>query len=245
MMIEEMVYGSRGNEAYLTLGFKKATLEEFSKLEQRAAIYMVCGKNNEVLYVGETTCLRKRLGGHLSPKSEESERISHVLYAYVKMDRYERHIIEGLLVNKYKPQLNADDDKNSINRLGVSKETELDILHYVRNTKLTDAIIAKAFNISTLFVSNMRRNGTGSYIDLPKHFVPAKEITAQFVADNPITRDRLTKNKFVQIREMILQGNDKLQDIAIKFAVSYPTILSVKNLKHRKHQKWEEERLSQ
>ena len=119
MRIEELVYGTKGNETYLTIVFRKIGIEDISKLEARAAVYMFYDKQGKIMYVGETTTLKKRVHYHASRNRKTGNQqlsrdtIDYIEYAYIQADKYERAVMEGLLVGKYKPALNCDDKKQS------------------------------------------------------------------------------------------------------------------------------------
>ncbi|WP_353856766.1 GIY-YIG nuclease family protein [Bacillus sp. Bos-x628] len=115
-MIENLVYGNEKDSTHITLHFKRVYVDEVKTLDNRSAVYLMYSKDNELMYVGETSTLKTRLYVHLAKSSGTKiarNTIEYIEYCYLNMDKYERHIIESLLVMKYRPALNAEDVANT------------------------------------------------------------------------------------------------------------------------------------
>jgi predicted GIY-YIG superfamily endonuclease len=245
MRIEELVYGTKGNETYLTLVLRKCDIAEVSKLEKRVAVYMVYSKQGEVLYIGETTTLKMRIGEHLKKtgtKGLSPENVGYVEYAYVKADRYERAVIEGLLVNKYKPALNCDDAKTRNSMTHISEETLNDIVFYLNNSEYPNSVIAKALGISPYKVENVKERGTNNSLQLPKGYVPSVIITDE-LAKELKQPNIVTKELFFDIREELEAGNVTPQELSAKHRMSISTVYNIQKLAVGKYKKWEQERI--
>jgi predicted GIY-YIG superfamily endonuclease len=247
MRIEELVYGTRGNETYLTLVLRKCELEDVKNLEARRAVYMMYNKQGEVMYVGETASLRRRVYEHLTPNTGKKEitreTVSYIEYAYIQVDRYERAIMEGLLVNKYQPILNCDDSKSRERSNAIPQDLFNDILFYTTKTNLSNKVIAKALGTYDVCVANVRANGLSTRTSLPNDFVPSVVITDE-MAEQLGKRDVLNKEDFIAIRDMLESGQYTRAEIAAKFGGSTATISNINNLKLKKYKEWEKERLT-
>jgi len=247
LKVEELVYGYKGNETYLTLYLTKATLDELKTIKNRGGIYMIYDKQGDLMYVGESTRLQARIRDNLSPnhgkKEINKETFGHVLYQYVGVDRYERHVIEGLLVTKYRPPLNCGDDAMHEARAFVDEKTSNDVLYYVRNTSIKDTVIAKAFKVKRETVYAMRIGASHSHVVLPKDYTPSIKITKEFIENNKHVRKPITQNMFNEARELLAEGLVKQNVIATKLGISAFSVNRIKGLKAPHFVKWEEQRL--
>lgn len=245
MKAEELVYGFKGNETYLTLYFSRVDLEEFNKLQPRAGVYMIYSKENELMYIGETTSLYRRIAYHLTPnhgkKEINKDTVGHVMYAYLNEDRYERGVIEGLLVQKYRPALNCDDEMKTDAMLKVDKSIAYDTLYYLKNTNIRDFVIAKALGVESPFVHNVRVGGNLNHLELPEGYKPKVIITPEFIENTTVTRNHLSQTTFNQIRELLEEGK-KAVEVARQLGIHSSTISNVKTLRSRKYRKMEEVR---
>jgi len=248
MNVEELVYGYKGNETYLTLILKKIEAESFDKLQNRAGVYMVYSKNDELMYVGETTGIRRRALEHLSFKYGKKElnkdTVGHILYTYLdKEDRYERGVIEGLLVHKYHPALNCNDEMKGEALTKVEKAVQYDALYYARNTEIRSFIIARALNVNNAYICNIRSKGMLSHVELPSGYTPKVIISQDFIDNNSvISRTSISQTTFNQVRESLEEGSMSQVDISRKFGISASSVNVISNLSRIKYKKWEEQR---
>lgn len=248
MKVEELVYGFKGNETYLTLYLKKVEQVNFSQLENRAGVYMIYSNKNELMYIGETTSLKRRIITHLGADYGKEEinkdTVSHILYAYLDEDRYERGVIEGLLVHKYRPALNCNDAMVGESRSKVDPVVAQEVIYYAKNTEIADHIIAKALNVDNGFVNNIRNKGYLNHVILPKGYTPKTVITQEFIDENSaVKQNSISRTTFFEIRELIERGSMKQIEIARKFSVEKSTVTRIKNLHYPKYRKWEEQRI--
>lgn len=246
MKVEELVYGFKGNETYLTLYFSRMDLEDFNKLQPRAGVYMIYSKENELMYIGETTSLIRRVRNHLTPnwgkKELNKDTVGHIEYAYINEDRYERGIIEGLLVQKYRPALNCNDEMCGDSLTKIPKEVQQDAVYYARNTDIRPYIIARALNVDNAIIANLRNLGTFNHLELPEGYTPKVVITQEFIDNAVVTFKHVSQTAFNQIREMLEEGSMKHVEIARKFAITPTTVSNIHHLKTTKFKKMEEAR---
>ncbi|PDY93210.1 hypothetical protein CON09_08255 [Bacillus anthracis] len=247
MIVEELVYGYKGNETYLTLYFNKVEMAKFNTLQNRSAVYMIYSKENELMYIGETTKLCRRMVLHLNDgrggkKAINRDTVGYIQYAYLTEDRYERGIIEGLLVQKYKPLLNCDDSMKAGAISKVEKSVIHDALFYIRNTDIPLPILARILGVSQPFLKSIRYGGTFNNEVLPKGFKPSILITDQDIEDNSYSRKWVDQNLFNQIRKLLEEGSLNQSQIAHKYGISDETVRRIKNLVYKKHKQWEAER---
>jgi len=245
MKVEELVYGFKGNETYLTLFLSKVEVEGFDRLQNRAGVYMVYDKNDVLMYVGETTGVKRRVKEHLSFKFGKKElnkdTIGYVLYTYLDEDRYERGVIEGLLVHKYHPTLNCNDEMKGESLTKVEKAVQYDALYYARNTEIKSFVIAKALNVDYDYIKCIRVRGTLSHVELPSGYSPKVVITQKFIDDNSqITRTRISQTTFNQVRELLEEGSMRQVEISRKYNISSSAVNFIKNLSTPKFKKMEE-----
>ncbi|WP_324658943.1 GIY-YIG nuclease family protein [Bacillus cereus] len=249
VQVEELVYGYKGNETFLTLYLSKITLDEIKKVENRGGVYMIYDLNGELMYVGESKRLYGRIKDHFSmtkggKKEINKETIGHVLYSYVGVDRYERAVIEGLLVNKYKPALNCNDEMMSKAHAFVDEAIVKDIIYYTRNTPIRDYIVAKAMQVDVETVTNIKRGQSYSHVQIEKDYTPVVKISKEFVEKEKHFSNKpvVTKEMFNTAKELLEEGLYKQSAIAKKLGVSGNTLTRIKNLDYPKYQKWEAER---
>lgn len=247
MHVEELVYGFKGNETYLTLYLNEVEMSKISTLQTRAGVYMVYNKENELMYIGESKNIKNRVKKHLEPASGKKElskaTVGHVRYAYLQMDRYERGVIEGMLVQKYRPALNCDDAMVHASHTDVDTTLIYDVMFYLKNTNVPKAVIAKAFNVNYEFVNSMDSKGYHCHLTVPANYTPSFSITQEFIEANTMSKGRrLSQTIFNNIRELLEEGTMTQGEIARKFNFSHITVNHIKNLKFLKYKKWEEQR---
>lgn len=246
MRIEELVYGSKGNETYLTLVLRKCDVADTYKLETRRGIYLIYGHDNEVLYIGESTSVKRRIKEHLTPNKGYVElnrkTVAYVEYAYVSADKYERAIMEGLLVNKYKPALNCDDDATKSSMTRMPQQLLNDILFYIKNTNYTDRVISNCLGSYFEQVRGVRNSGVPARTTLPTGFVPSVIITEE-MAEEAMKPTEITKELFFEIKGELAAGKETQAELAMKHKVSSLIVSEMKNLKQKRYKAWEKERL--
>jgi excinuclease UvrABC nuclease subunit len=96
---------------------EKVTFTEYAKdktgeLPLGSGVYILINRKGKVLYVGESKALRKRLRNHLCGDGRSKafyRQIEFIFIAELNAGKYERQIIEGLLVTKFNPPYNCGD----------------------------------------------------------------------------------------------------------------------------------------
>ncbi|HDR3499676.1 TPA: GIY-YIG nuclease family protein [Bacillus toyonensis] len=245
MQVEELVYGDKGNETYLTLFLNRIEVEDFDKLQNRAGVYIIYNTENEPIYIGETSSVGRRVKEHLIPSNKkriEKDTIGYVSFNYLdNADRYERSVIEGLLVQKYRPALNCDD--MMLHDGMTERDTSLirDVIFYIRNTTLSNRVISMALDVNTSFVKNIRTKGTHNAVKLPSGYQPSVTITQDMI-EKALVVKRINQTEFNEIREMFEAGQTNQCEIARKYRVSANTIRLIKILASPRYKKWEEQR---
>jgi len=248
MNIEQVVYGTKGNETYLTLVMKKVAVNDRGQLENRPAIYKIYGTDGELLYVGESTSLRRRITKHFSNYRLTGKRfgekdVSEIEYAYVDLDRYSRVIVEGILVAQYKPFYNCDDIKMTETLIGYPMDELKDILFYIRNTDYSNTAIAKGLGVKRGNVKNIRDNNVGNSVKLPAEFVPSVIISEEFANEfNSKRYTKLPKESFFEVRNLLDKGMSQ-RIISKKTGVSLRTVQRMKQLQYPSYIEWEQERI--
>ena len=250
MNIEQVVYGTKGNEMYLTLVMKKVeTADYYSTLEMKPAIYKLYDKEDNLVYIGETKILRKRITSHFSKQKNRKVRftkedIAYIEYAYVDLDRYSRSIVEGILVDKYKPVFNCEDENMLFSRTSYSMEFLMDIQFYLRNTNIRTPILASAFGIESHAINYIKNSGTGNELEIPADYVPNVLITEEFIKNHTQTSKHITKEEFFKIREK-LENNTPKTKLAKEFKCDISTVARIAKLTTQKFKKWEQERVKE
>jgi len=250
MNIEQVVYGTKGNEMYLTLVMKKVeTADYYGTLENKPAIYKFYNKEDKLVYVGETKILRKRVTCHFTKQKAKKVRftkedIAYIEYAYVDLDRYSRSIVEGILVSKYKPVFNCEDENILRSRTVHSIEFLKDIQFYLRNTNLKPSVIASAFGVDRIVVNDIKRSGTGNELEIPAGYVPSVIITDEFAKNYTNKVGTVSKEVFFKIRDEIATGKVKTH-IAKDFGIEVTAIYKVAYLRTKQYQEWEQERVKE
>jgi GIY-YIG catalytic domain len=180
-MIENIVYGNEGSTTGVTLLFKRVHINETKVMEERPAVYMIYGKDNQLLYIGETSNLKNRIIQHRSKKNGNKhlnyEIIGFIDYCYLQMDRYERSVVEGLLVMKYSPALNCDDEKLGKSRISktqgrLTEEQRLDVIYYAENTNFSVRGLAEVFKISEQYLYYLKRQAKQGRFIIPENYEP-------------------------------------------------------------------------
>ncbi|UTV34859.1 GIY-YIG nuclease family protein [Bacillus altitudinis] len=161
-MIENLVYGNEKDSTHITLHFKRVYVDEVNTLDNRSAVYLVYSKDNELMYVGETSTLKTRLYVHLTPSSGldiSRDTVGYIDYCYLSMDKYERHIIESLLVMKYRPALNAEDvyTTNKGNHRGKVTKVQFCTVRDMSESGMSRKEVSEKTGIPYSTVSNMSR----------------------------------------------------------------------------------------
>jgi len=243
MKIEELVYGTKGNETYLTIVLKTVKTEDYNLLENRPAVYKLFDKAGELMYIGETKSLKMRFRNHLSPTSAghaEIHRgtIGYIEYAYLNIDRYERAIVEGILVNRHNPKYNCNDEEKAKSIRKIPLEVLKDIQFYLRNTNLPARIIGEGLGQPRTLIQSVKHSGTGNDIELPKDFTPSIIITDEFVKNFKAPRKRVTKEVFMNVRNLLDSGM-KGVEVSKVTGVEQTMVSEIKLLKRKKYKYWE------
>jgi hypothetical protein len=249
MNIEQVVYGTKDNETYLTIVLKTVKTEDYIILENRPAVYKLFDKAGELMYIGETKSLKTRIRNHLSPKTaghDEIHRgtIGYIEYVYLNIDRYERAIVEGILVNRHNPKYNCNDEEKANSIRKVPLEVLKDIQFYLRNTDLPARIIGEGLGQPRALIQSVKHSGTGNDIELPKDFTPSIIITDEFVKNFKAPRKRITKEVFMNVRNLLDSGI-KGVEVSKLTGVEQAMVSEIKLLKAKKYQKWEQERIKE
>jgi hypothetical protein len=249
MNIEQVVYGTKDNETYLTLILKKNETLQAKDFEKRPAIYKIYGKEEELIYVGETTNLCKRMSTHFAKTKTTSKRFSRedmsfIEYAYVDLDRYSRSIVEGILVAKYRPVFNCSDEAVLEAKTNFPIPFLMDVQFYLRNTDIKDAIIASALGTNRNTIQLIRKSSIGGTLEIPADFVPSVIITDEFIKNYKGKRARVSKELFFKIREEFEKGGTQA-GVARKFGLDDRTVHNIYHLKNAEHEAWEQERVKE
>jgi len=248
MQIEELVYGTKGNETYLTIVLKTITPEKSKQLVNRPAIYKIFDKSGELVYVGETKNLKKRITNHLSTTHSKKEiyfdTVGYIEYAYVDLDRYERAVVEGILVTRYNPKYNCDDIQASKSRLKLSLDQIRDVQFYLRNTDLSVSMIAKAFGFSRTSVRSIKDYGVGNTLEIPKSYTPSVIIDDEFIRNYKATRTTITQELFNKVRKLMDEGKRNI-DIEEILGIASSTASQIRHLRCGQYQEWEQERVKE
>ena len=94
-------------------------------------LYIITNKDNKILYVGETTNIKKRLSNHLSlttniknhMKSDEWEYIKYLDISNLVDNENELRLLENELIELYQPQWNKY--KNIVKEIEEERKFEL------------------------------------------------------------------------------------------------------------------------
>ncbi|PAW43717.1 hypothetical protein CKQ69_30930 [Bacillus toyonensis] len=163
------------------------------------------------------------------------------MYAYLNEDRYERGIIEGLLVDKYRPALNCNDEMTGEAKSNVPKSVAYDTLYYIKHTNIRDFVIGRALGVDTKFVNNCRHFGNLNHLTLPEGYKPNVVITPEFIQNAVITRKRVSKETFNQVRDLLEEGSRPTK-VSRKLGIDVSTVANIKHLRTATFKKWEEQR---
>jgi hypothetical protein len=231
-MKETLMYGYGANIKGLELDFIKITDETKYTIENSAGIYLAYNSNDEVIYVGESKTLNKRVPVHFGIGGKFHEELAYMMVAYVEADRYERHIIEGILFQKYQPKHNSNDDSLKFKNK-LSAELLHDIYYYVNVKGYPIGRVADGLKVSSGTVSKY----ANSELVLPENYKPVR-----YVRDSVRNKyTKITRQSFNEIREIIEKEYKVTNlEIAKRFNTYDSMISQIRNLKTPQFQAWEE-----
>lgn len=239
-----VAYGVEGSITYTTLNFRRVDKGEvLSTLERnRPGAYMALGKWGEILYIGESSLLRKRLREHELKQSNLApivDDIEYFMYVYLQANECERRSIESILVNHYNPVFNSGDNDFTKNHHKDNMERLYDAWYYAKNTDISCGLISRKLGMSSAAVHGYRIDNRATEIKLPLGYIP----TVLIAGDKSCKRKTVTQSIFNRIRED-MESVPKNLELAIKYEYSEPTISRIRTLQMPKYIKWEEERLA-
>ena len=230
-MKETLMYGYGANIKGVELEFTKITDETKYTIENSAGIYLAYNSNDEVIYVGESKSMNKRVPVHFGIGGKFHEELSYMMVAYVEVDRYERHIIEGILFQKYQPKHNSNDESINIkNKLGA--DLVHDIYYYVNVKHYPVGRVADGLNVSRNTVSNY----ANSELVLPENYEPVRFVKAPL--RNKYTK--INQHSFNEIRK-VMETEYRVTNVEIaKRFNTYDSVVSqIRNLKTPQYKAWE------
>lgn len=108
-----VTYGYDNDITTYNISFKRYTKAEKGMIENKAGLYLLLDENENVIYVGESTTLKERIKQHAYSVGNSAKFASLITYIgvyYAPMKKYERLLIEGILVNKLNPEFNINDE---------------------------------------------------------------------------------------------------------------------------------------
>ncbi|HFF3187536.1 TPA: GIY-YIG nuclease family protein [Bacillus cereus] len=90
-------------------------VSEIHKVNLNSGFYFMRDSSREIVYIGESLNLRKRLTKHMSGKSSTTKRFYHVFYSVdvFYCDRKDRKIYELYAINLYNPIGNVDGNESA------------------------------------------------------------------------------------------------------------------------------------
>lgn len=248
-----LTYGHDGNINELPLNFTRISVDMVKALENEPALYLLHNKEGEIIYVGQSVYLKKRIREHLggtNASAKYSKLIHGISYSYIaELSFYERMIGEALLINKFSPEYNGTYEK-SAKRTGNSSrkipdEILYDILYYAREKRYPYDMVAKALDVPKRTVARYGNGGVGGYIQLPKNYKPRVILETNERMPN---RRKINFEMFCRIRDTyessVKDGRPKLsyKEIATLYGFSPNTVSRVCNLGTDIFKFWEKER---
>ena len=236
-MIETLRYGY-GEDHIKTVKLEFERFDNITKgdIKRLAGVYMAYNSNDKVIYVGESRNVWQRVPNHFHNRGKFYKEISYVMVAYIELDRYERHIIEGILVSKYQPQFNFSDEMINTKPMGKHSDKIEDIVYYIKHLNYPYGRVAKALKMGTETVKKY----ADFPIDLPKDYEPK-----YYVKPSKETKEyvKITQGLFNEISDFIeLNPTMTNKDIAEKFGTYGSRIGEIKNPKYPAFIKWAEAR---
>jgi hypothetical protein len=238
-MIETLRYGY-GEDHVKTVKLEFERFDNITKgdIKRLAGVYMAYNSNDKVIYVGESRNVWQRVPNHFQQaRGKFWKEISYVMVAYIDLDRYERHIIEGILVSKYQPQFNFSDEMINTKPMGKHADKIEDIVYYIKHLNYPYGRVAKALKMGADTVKKY----ADLPIDLPKDYKPK-----YYVKPSKETKQytKITQGVFNEIRKF-LENNPQMtnKDVAEKFNTYGSRIGEIKRLEYPAFKMWEEARL--
>jgi predicted GIY-YIG superfamily endonuclease len=179
-MIEKISWSTNNHLNSVELEFVKVTAETpVREIPKEPGIYMVFGKQGEILYGGESKDLRVRVRQHFNGSFKArlyQHRISHIMYAVFMADRYERTAVEGMLVSRYSPIFNYT-DKDMMDSHGheveeapkrsqkhLTKSEFFKIRHLVTKTSKSLTEIGEMYGVSYHTVRNIKNLHSNKFL---------------------------------------------------------------------------------
>lgn len=100
------------------LSFYQYDIAKTGNFPTGSGVYLLLDKDGKVIYVGESKALRKRLRNHLCGDGRSKyfyQQIAKVYIAELSVGKYQRQVVEGLLVTQYNPPYNIGDNERGRN----------------------------------------------------------------------------------------------------------------------------------
>jgi len=237
-LIENIVFGIKPNEIEVELKFE--LMSEPTEIPKGSGLYMIMG-GTEILYIGETTSLRKRIqqhmsGSHLTEKFKSEW--THILITTTGMNKNIRTLSEALLIEKYDPKYNTSDTKRLIASYG-NMETVKDLVYYLRVASLEFEYVAEEFGLKVETCKNFAKGLVATNVMLDKNFVPNKRLDLNRTR---ATKSNITKKLFYVIYDYIHSQGHTQADAIRKFDIPVTTAYNVANIKTAKYERWIQER---
>lgn len=242
-------YGIGGNLKEVILSFSEITKEFIQDyVPYTKGLYLFKDVKGKIIYVGETKNLRKRLDQHVGGRNNSKKfykMIDKILYTELDVSKYERLVIEGLLVLDLQPTYNVTAyDSITKGRSYVDDNVVLDIMYYVNVIGIKPSLVAKKFNYSKATITTYAAGRTTKKLILPDDYVPKLQIDYNPITDKKRKSQLITKDVFINVKNDIDRNILSGLEIRKKYDIPHATFQSITNLKAKKYQRWEQERLN-
>ncbi|EOO65755.1 hypothetical protein IKE_03339 [Bacillus cereus VD196] len=100
-------------------------VSEIHKVSSDSGVYFMRDSNGEIVYIGESLNLKKRLTKHMAGKSSTTKRFYHMFHSIdvLYCDRKDRKIYELYAINLFNPIGNVDGNE-SVSKVELKKRRE-------------------------------------------------------------------------------------------------------------------------
>ncbi|GAB6447766.1 hypothetical protein bcgnr5390_45240 [Bacillus luti] len=174
-----VTYGYDNDITTCNLSFKRYTKAEKGMIENKVGLYLLLDEKENVIYVGESTTLKERIKQHaysVGNSAKFANLITYIGVYYAPMKKYERLLIEGILVNKLNPEFNINEELTDNDEepaegnnyqmycidgqpvtVSITQEQFNEIREAIENNSATRKELALKYDISIQTVSHIRK----------------------------------------------------------------------------------------
>ncbi|CDQ21684.1 GIY-YIG nuclease family protein [Halobacillus karajensis] len=160
-----------GNSVFINFNRHEFEGWNTGNLRGFAGVYLICDEEDQVIYVGMSKNLGRRIYDHFSGKTNTNKFHNDMKYilTFTEDDIYKREALEKVLINQFRPKGNGFLQQKGRNH-GHSEDTIIMLKHLLDLGVYSNDTIASFIGLSKYFVSNVKKGKSYAFVEVPEGY---------------------------------------------------------------------------